>query len=572
MIKKVVNVISKEGLSSVPRIIKNKKYHRKPDKDTIDKIHLATETQLEKERSRTFKKNIKFSIITPLYNTPKSFLIEMLESVEHQTYFNWELCLADGSDEQHAYVGEICEEWRKNDKRICYMKLAENKGISENTNACISMASGDYFGLLDHDDCLHPSALYEAMKVIEEEAADFIYSDEAKFSGKIEDINERLNFNLKPGFGKYDLRSHNYICHFTIFSKKLLYNEQELYRKAYDGSQDHDMVLRLTEKAGKVVHIPKVLYYWRMHSNSVSMDLGVKAYAVDSALRAVKGQLDRAGEKGEVKSNLPFQTLYRISYDIPVQPLISIVVYSQSNIGTLENIEKIIQNTKYRPLEILYFSDKDIKDRQREQVALTNCGILKKENRGSMWNRGVKKADGEYIILMNDKCVPMNTDWIEELLMLCQRRDVGIAGPEICYKNGAIGYAGAALWRKSADGLKFLCTHDTINETGYEALLCHVRNTTIAIGACMMFSKKLWNELGGFSKDMISYEDIDFSIRAIKANRYNVWTCFSKIRFEGKQLMPGHSKKQREYFMEEYSDYFDKEETYHPLWELLGLV
>lgn len=149
-----------------------------------------------------------------------------------------------------------------NDDRIQYHALEKNEGISDNTNECIKLATGNYYALLDHDDLLHPSALYEVSKVIEAKGADFIYTDEVKFRKNIYSIDNPYYFNLKPGFSKYDLRSHNYICHLTVFSKQLLESEPVFYRHEFDGSQDHDMVLRMTEKAKKIVHIPKVLYYW----------------------------------------------------------------------------------------------------------------------------------------------------------------------------------------------------------------------------------------------------------------------------------------------------------------------
>ncbi len=246
-------------------------------------LHVITRRQRYWQKRHVFKNPVKFSIITPLYNTPKRYLVELIRSLERQTYPNWELCLADGSDKEHSYVKKICQRWCKKDARIIYTKLKENKGISQNTNACIKISSGQYFGLLDHDDILHESALFEMMMQISRHNADFLYSDEAKFSGNIKDAKD---FNFKPGFGKDELRSHNYICHFTVFSRELLHKIGQIYRPEFDGSQDHDMVLRLTEKARRIVHIPKVLYYWRVHPESVSMNLSSKNYAVDAAIRA----------------------------------------------------------------------------------------------------------------------------------------------------------------------------------------------------------------------------------------------------------------------------------------------
>ena len=243
----------------------------------------------------------------------------------------------------------------KNDHRIKYSRLTKNNGISENTNECIKMASGDYLGLLDHDDLLHPAALYEVAKVIEQKNAEFIYTDEVKFSERPEQIMSVSNFNFKPGFGKDELRAHNYICHFTVFAKKLRDKEEKLYRKEYDGSQVHDMVLRLTEKAHTIVHIPKVLYYWRVHSNSVSMDIGTKPYVVDAALGAIGSQLERCKEtwRGHEQFSV-IRRFYRIKYELKESPLVSIIVLKdKKNCKKPVTVQEILKKTHYRPLEII---------------------------------------------------------------------------------------------------------------------------------------------------------------------------------------------------------------------------
>lgn len=182
----------------------------------------------------------------------------MIKSVTDQTYKNWELCLADGSDDEHAFVGEYCQSLAKDDSRIVYKKLEKNEGISENTNACIKMASGEYIALFDHDDVLHPSALFEAMKAICEQGAEYVYTDEATFVG--EDLNDIVTYHFKPDFAIDNLLANNYICHFSVFKASLL-DKVGAFRSKYDGSQDHDLILRLTDAASKVVHVPKLLYF-----------------------------------------------------------------------------------------------------------------------------------------------------------------------------------------------------------------------------------------------------------------------------------------------------------------------
>ncbi|MCM1577469.1 MAG: glycosyltransferase, partial [Ruminococcus sp.] len=264
------------------------KYRMKSYKNS----YTITDKEREREESTKFDRDIKISILVPLYNTPQKFLEEMIGSVIGQTYSNWEICLADGSDGKHKYVGELVKKLAKGDKRIKYTKLKENLGISENTNACIDISTGDYIALFDHDDILHPSALFEVMKAICEKGADFVYTDEATFESP--NLNKIITAHFKPDFAPDNLRANNYICHLSVFSRELM-EKSGKFRKEYDGSQDHDIILRLTANAKKIVHIPKILYYWRSHPMSVAMDIGSKSYAVDAGKNAVRNSILESG-------------------------------------------------------------------------------------------------------------------------------------------------------------------------------------------------------------------------------------------------------------------------------------
>lgn len=511
-------------------------------------IHLISPDERAKQIQTKFAHPVKFSIITPLYNTPKEYLIELLESMNRQTYSDWELCLADGSDEEHKYVKEICEEWIQKDSRIIYEQLEENRGISENTNRCIQLATGEYYGLLDHDDVLHESALYEMMKTIEETSADFLYSDEVKFSNKIEDAKD---FNFKSSFGKDELRSHNYICHFTVFSKDLLKNEKELYRPSYDGSQDHDMVLRLTEKAKRIIHVPKVLYYWRVHPQSVSMNLDSKSYAVDAAIRAIGEQLKRSGENGVVKSNLPYRTIYRIKYDVQGNPKIIILIH-----GCYDSKNKVANtiksNTEYLNYKIV-FTDEKIK------------------NFGKKINQAIQNNVADYYILLDGKCVPKNRTWIKELLMYAQRKDVCAVSPKIIYENDTICFAGMAL-DKHGMKIKRVAWKKDNKEQGYEAMLRYVRNITAVWRGCCMFSYNSWKTLHGFAENISGYEEIDFSLKGSQKKMWNVWTCFSELTYTQNEEIENEGM-DIEAFVEKWDRHIAEGDKYYPPYlEKLGLL
>lgn len=248
------------------------------------------------QREAVFPRMVKFSILVPLWNTPENFLRDMITSVLNQTYENWELCLGDGSDEEHGYVEQICREYgAQAGGRIVYHKLEQNQGIAGNTNRCYALATGEYIGLFDHDDVLHPCALYEYVKAINETGADFLYCDESTF--KDGNLDNLLNMHFKPDYAPDTLCGNNYITHFSVFSRRLLEEDAELFRTSLDGSQDHDMILRLTDRAQRVHHIPKLLYYWRSHEGSVASDIEAKPYAVEAAKRAVADHLEKRVSK-----------------------------------------------------------------------------------------------------------------------------------------------------------------------------------------------------------------------------------------------------------------------------------
>ena len=273
------------SISNLKKKIESKIIERKAYR-SYGTLSMPTAQEIEVQKNTNFDKDITFSILVPLYNTPEQFLREMIDSVVAQTYGKWELCLADGSDSEHAYVETVVKSY--NDPRIKYERLSENLGISGNTNKCFEMATGDYIGLFDHDDILHPTALFEYMKVICGEDADYVYCDETTFSGR--SIDHMITLHFKPDFAPDNLRANNYICHFSVFSKELV-KECGTFRPEFDGSQDHDMILRLTRKARHIVHVPKILYYWRSHAGSVASDINAKSYAIDAAKNAVAAHL-----------------------------------------------------------------------------------------------------------------------------------------------------------------------------------------------------------------------------------------------------------------------------------------
>lgn len=563
--------IWKNGLYGTIKNYNEKKETQKILLDTVRKYHMISESEREEQKRSVFADAPCISIITPLYNTPISFLEELLKSVQNQTYENWEFCLADGSDEEHTLVGKICREYAAKDVRIKYKKLEKNDGIVGNTNQAVRMASGAYCGMLDHDDLLHESALYECVKEIQK-GADFIYTDEMKFS---EDPSMSTDIVCKSGFGKDELRSHNYICHFVVFKKSLLDGMKELYRKECEGSQDYDMVLRLTERAKKVSHIPKILYYWRVHAGSVAMDLSVKQYAVDAAKSAITGQLERSGETGTVECNFPYETIYRIRYDIKEKPVVSIYLWGEEKAAEnwekmKEQMELLLKKTSYRPLEIILPLEKTpetipCEKMLKEQVKLITCEKNQKENWYGWMKRAGEKGSGDYRICLNHWCYPKSTDWIEEMLMYAMRNDVGVVGAKIMDNKENICFGGAVLDRDSANRIHVVNAGLPDREQGYEANMRHVRNTSILTGICMMVSEKHMEELEDFEEAMDGCADADLCMRSKEKGLWNVWDCFAEMYYTGKNSIDDFWNENKNW-QEKWKKQIEQvDEYYHPL-------
>ena len=495
------------------------------------------EEEAKRQRETKFRRNIRFSILVPLYNTPEKFLRQAIDSVQAQTYGNWQLCLADGSDAEHGDVERICREYADKDSRIYYRKLAGNEGISGNTNACLSMASGDYIALFDHDDVLHPSVLYEYMKVICDRNADYIYCDEATFKGN-KTIDDMITLHFKPDFAPDNLRANNYICHFSAFDRRLLDGTQ-LFRSEFDGSQDHDMILRLTSRAKNVVHVPKLLYYWRSHAGSVAADINAKSYAIKAAKGAVAAHLQTMGcENFEIISTKAFETIFQIKYEIQGNPRVSIVIPNKDHLEDLSRcIASILEKSTYDNYEIIVVENnsttEEIFDYYKKIQENPNVKVIVYQgdfNYSAINNLGVSHAQGEYILLLNNDTQVITLDWIEEMLMYAQRSDVGAVGAKLYYEDRTIQHAGVVLGLGQHRTAGHSHYRVSSNNLGYMGRLCYAQNVMAVTGACLMMRKKVFDELGGLDENFaVSLNDVDLCVRAWKAGYVNVFTPFAEL-------------------------------------------
>ncbi len=525
---KAIKILLKQGPKALFAKIKAKKH-------TVKKIcpFEISKSRRSLEEKTVFENSVKVSILVPLYNTPVKFLKEMIESVQNQTYKNWELCLADGSDDKHPEVGEFVLEKIKKDNRIVYKKLERNLGISENTNACIEMATGEYISLFDHDDLLHPSALYFVVKAINENNADFIYTDEVTFLDG--NVNNLVNLHYKPDFAIDTLRSYNYICHLTTFKASLL-EKTGGFRKECDGSQDYDLILRLTEQAQNIVHVPEILYFWRGHKNSTAQDIGSKPYIINAAHKALSDHLERVGLKGKVYDAL-IPSTYRISYEIEDNPLVSIVIANKDNIDALDTcLKSIYEKSTYRNFEIIIVENNSTEQSTFEyyknlEEQLTNVKVVywkDKFNYSAINNFGFTEAEGDYVLLLNNDVEVITPSWIEELLMFAQRKDVGAVGAMLYYPDDTIQHAGVILGIGGVAGHAH--KYFPRGTFGYMSRGAIAQNYSAVTFACVMMASDVFEEMHGIDEKFeVAFNDVDMCMRIRKAGYLNVFTPYAEL-------------------------------------------
>lgn len=587
----------------------------------------SEETRKEQE-SAVFEKMPLISILVPLYNTPEKFLRDMIESVLDQTYKNWQLCLADGSDNEHVeLVQSIVEEYKKDARaqitgsdaagtasasavgaaseatcKIKYQKLFKNEGIAGNTNHCLELADGEYLGLFDHDDILHPEVLYWYVKAINEQDADYIYCDETTF--KNDDINKMITMHFKPDYAIDNLRANNYICHFSVFKRSLL-DGTELFRPKFDGSQDHDMILRLTDRAEHIVHVPKLLYYWRSHAASVASDISAKPYAIEAAKGAVADHLRRHGyDHFKITSTRAFETIFKITYEVKGTPKVSIVIPNCEHAEDLKRcIDSIYEKSVYDNYEIIvvennskgseirgYYEElkngglKDIvkvvdytawkaEQNKAEQSAASDAAAPSEGfNYSAVVNYGVKNSTGDYVILLNNDTQVITVNWIEELLMYAQREDVGAVGAKLYFPDRKIQHAGVVLGL----GAHRTAGHSHYGQAGmnlgYMGRLCYAQDVSAVTGACLMISRKKYDEVGGFDEGFaVSLNDVDFCLRLREKGYLNVFTPFAELYhyeslsrgldLEGKNA--ARYDKESEHFRTKWKEVLEKGDPYY---------
>ena len=526
--------------------------------------------EIEEQRNYKFEYEPKISIIVPMYNTKEKYLKELIDSIINQTYKNWELCLSDGSDEKKDYVERLVNV----DERIKYKFLNANKGISENSNEALKLATGDYIALLDHDDILPAFSLFEVVKTINtDKEAEFIYTDEDKL---LEEKENRMGPHFKQDYAPDTFMSYNYICHFSIFKKNLM-ERIGGFRKEFDGSQDYDIIFRATEQANRIIHIPKILYHWRINENSVALSAEAKPYAYEAAKKAIKAHLNRIGLNANVEDTRIIG-LYKVNYEIVGTPKVSIIILNKDHKKDLKRcIDSILEKTTYKNYEIIIIENnsktKEIFKYYKELEKNEKIKIVEYKEQGFNYSRlnnfGVKNATGDYIVLLNNDTEIITKDWIETMVGNCQRKDVGIVGAKLLYENDTVQHVGVVL------GLTGVAGHVNLgigaDEIGYMGRNIITQNYSAVTGAMLMISKEDYEKIGGLDEEFpVAYNDVDLCLKIrklgkvvvmnpfVEAYHYESKTRGYEITEEKKRRLEEDTKRLKN----KWKDVFEKEDPY----------
>lgn len=485
----------------------------------------------------------------------------MIDSVLAQTYGDFELCLANSCPEDEK-TSEILKEYASKDARISVKDLAENLGISGNTNEALSMATGDFILLLDQDDLYTPDAMYEYAKAITKDpTVDVLYSDEDKLD---DGTGAHLQPFFKPDFSPEKLSGNNYFCHLLGIRRELAVRIGG-ERKEYDGAQDFDFTLRAVREARTVKHIAKVLYHWRIHSASTAGDMGTKQYAIDAGRRAIEDDFSARGFEGE-----PYQTSYPGYYGmrprLSEKPLVSVIIPNKDHIDDLKRcVTSLLEVSTYENLEIII-----VENNSKEEATFACYEELKAKDariRVLTWNRpfnyagicnfGARTAHGTYLLLLNNDTQVISADFLESMVAYAKQDGVGAVGAKLLFADRTIQHTGVIV----GDGqIAHAYTGMTELHPGYLGELLSPINCSAVTGACMLVRKSLYIGLYGMDENFpVAYNDIDFCMKLRKNGYRIICDVFAKLfHFESKSRGYEDTEEKRARLAEDFQKFKEK--------------
>ncbi len=485
------------------------------------------------KKQKKFKYHPKISIITPVYNPDKQWLESCINSVINQTYDNWELCLADDNSTK-PHVKEILEYFSKKDPRIKVVYRPKNGHISKASNSALKIATGEFVALLDHDDDLAPHALFKIVETLNQNSKlDLIYSDE----DRVEIDGQHVNPFFKPDWSPDMLMSLNYICHLSVIRKKII-DQIKGFRTGYEGSQDYDLFLRITEQTKNIYHIPDILYSWRKIPGSTAAVYSVKNYCNQASIKSLTDALDRRNIAGKAENGLVEGT-FRTKYQVISNPLVSIIIPTKDKVDYLKRcLDSIFKKTTYQNYELIIIDTNSVEketydyyQKIKSNKKITFLTWKKEFNYSAVNNFGAKKAKGDYFLLLNNDTEIITPDWIESMLEHAQRPQTGAVGVKLLYPNNRIQHAGVLIGIGGVANHAMLDYPDSLVQSFPVANSKDiVRNFSAVTAACLMISKTKFFEVNGLNeKFRIAFNDVDFCLNLSQKGYFNVYTPYAKL-------------------------------------------
>lgn len=519
------NGIYRTGKKAIGKIIFAKKYKKWiMQHENIDAEQIRQD--IEKFVYHPF-----FSICIPVYNVEEKWLRKCIQSVQNQYYTHWQLCMADDCSIDKK-VKEILHEYEQEDNRICVVCRTKNGHISRATNSALQIAEGEFIVLMDNDDELAPNALYEVAKVLQENRdRDIIYSDE----DKIDENGNRSNPYFKPEYCPDTLLSNNYISHLTVYRKSVVKRAGE-FRTGVEGAQDYDLLLRTLELTDKIYHIPKVLYHWRAIQGSTALDGGEKDYAYEAGKKVLKDTIKRRKYNAKLTEtkNSP---CYNVEFYPTTKHLVSVIVQPQKNIKSVQRcLKSIFEKTKDCEFEILlienFLNKKIIREISHQYKHKVNCRIIKaekSETEAVQKNKASQYAKGDLLLFLSSEVEILTKKWLQRLIGEAEREKVGAVGVKILGVDNRIQQAGMYLSQKNI--YKEVGTGRRKEDSGYMYYLSMRRNYSAVSANCLMVKKQLFEQVGGFDKNLQEYfYDVDLCLRLQCKGYYNIYLPDVEIR------------------------------------------
>ena len=507
-------------------------YQRKVTYKSWFKLTKASKEELIKQKEYKWAEDAPlFSIVVPLYRTPKGYLKELIESIEAQTYVKWELCLADGSPDNKLEM--LVKSYQ--DERIKYRYIGENLGISGNTNKAVEMATGDFIVLCDHDDLITPDALFGfAKEIVADSEVDSIYSDEDKIDEKSYDV---FDPSFKPDFNIDMLRSQNYICHLYGVRRELV-EKYGMFNSEYDGAQDYDFILRMSEHSRKIAHVAKILYHWRTHQGSTALNPESKMYAYDAGARAIGAHYARVLPEIQIERIENGYTLgmYHTVFKFNEYPLISVIIPNKDHTDDLDKaIRSMIEKGTWPNLEFIVVENNSTEEKTWEyykkiekeysQVKVVYYdGIF---NYAKINNFGVRHARGEYYLFMNNDVELIEPDSLKEMMGYGQRNDVGAVGCRLLYEDNTLQHAGVIV---GEIGVAEHIFKKQIEGMTYHARAMLTQDMSAVTAAVMLVKKEVFEKVEGFDERFaVAFNDIDICMKIREDKKlivYAPYACF----------------------------------------------